>query len=296
LLATVLALALAFSLWTGTAHGSYGAGDEAGDEPAPISTLEVFSPNGQIDMVDVPEDAFDEPSDRAAKSRSLPAADFEVEKLMDGGADADSIVVTIMGDGFTASEQDLFITKARQEVDYLTDKHPYKTFKNKFSVYAVKAISNQSGAAEQKGQYVDNYFGSKFFFDGSTERLLFSSRNDRVEAVLNRYTPKYDTALVLVNSTKYGGAANGFATISCAPQSNEIAVHENGHALGGLADEYLGIWKFEMPNMTRDSNPNTNKWKAWLGHENIGAYPYLGDPEEDPNWFRPPQSGEMRYL
>jgi hypothetical protein len=42
----------------------------------------------------------------------------------------------------------------------------------------------------------------------------------------------------MVNSTTYGGSGGGIATFSLHEASTEIALHEAGHVLGGLADEY----------------------------------------------------------
>jgi hypothetical protein len=41
-----------------------------------------------------------------------------------------------------------------------------------------------------------------------------------------------------VNDTTYGGSGGAFAVLSRHPLSIEIALHEIGHTLGLLADEY----------------------------------------------------------
>ena len=283
-----LSALLAFALVLG---GGGSTVVQAGSEPAepPMVLMEVFSESGLIETIELPEtDAYQEPPE------GYPAAappNFEVEKIIDNGPDANKIVLTILGDGFTAAEQDAFVASAAEVSNYLLNKHPYSAFRDVFNVYAVKVVSNESGAAETQGASVDNYFGSKFYYDGETERLLYAGYNTKVYDVLNRCTPNYDIPVVLVNSTKYGGGGGDYATVSCHSDANEILVHELGHSVGGLADEYWYRGR-EAANMTATNNPQTVKWNTWMGVESVGIYAFT----ENPSWHRPHNNCEMRYL
>ncbi|MCL1975749.1 MAG: M64 family metallo-endopeptidase [Firmicutes bacterium] len=247
--------------------------------------LEVFSPDGYIDMMPVSEDSFIE------TTSSWAAPVFETVKLVDNGPDDKNIVITIMGDGFTASQQDQFIQAAQSVSQYLINFYPYSSFKNKFNIYAVKVISNVSGAAQRPNALIDNYFGSSFYFDNVTQRLLYVTYSTKVRDILNTYTPKCNMPVVLVNSTVYGGGGGTYAVSSLESSAREILVHELGHSFGGLWDEYWYTGS-EKPNMTQNSNPATNKWRHWLGYESVGIYAHA----ESPTWFRPHQNCEMRYL
>jgi len=277
----------------GALGGFTGYASPAADAPAGAAQdgnrvpLEVFSPSGFIETLYVPEEVFQDPP--GIVPQAVPS--FEVVKIIDNGPDSENIVLTIMGDGYMAGEQDSFIALAAELSGDLLDKHPFSSFREVFNVYAIKVISNQSGAAETPGARVNNYFGTKFYFDGETERLLSTPYRSRVQALLKYYTPLCDMAVVLVNSTKYGGAGNdSFAVISCHPSASDILPHELGHSVGGLADEYW--WRGqEAPNMTRDSDPATIKWKPWLHVEDVGIYAF----DEDAGWFRPHEWCKMRY-
>jgi len=255
-----------------------------------LVSLEVFSQSGLIETVQVSEVLF---HDAPASWLWAAPPRFEVVKIIDNGPDSENIVLTIMGDGFTAAEQALFITKATELCGYLLGKHPFSSFQDVFNVYAIKVISNQSGAAENLGDTVDNYFGSKFYFDGKTERLLYTPYTSRVTELLNHYTPLYDMAALLVNSTKYGGAGGSISVISSHETATETLVHELGHSVGNLADEYWWVGR-EAPNMTKNNNPATIKWRHWLNVEDVGIYAFAED--EDPNWYRPHEYCTMRYL
>ena len=73
-------------------------------------------------------------------------------------------------------------------------------------------------------------------------------RHRKVESYAAK-APDADLVVVLSNSTKYGGAGytltsqvgyDGIATASSDhADSDQVAVHETGHSLGKLADEYF---------------------------------------------------------
>ena len=50
--------------------------------------------------------------------------------------------------------------------------------------------------------------------------------------------PEFTVAIVVVNSTIYGGSGGSVGTYSLAGGATEIAIHEMGHTAFGLADEY----------------------------------------------------------
>lgn len=70
-----------------------------------------------------------------------------------------------------------------------------------------------------------------------------------------------------------------------------VIMHEFGHSFGGLWDEYWnGITPEEYPNITSTSDPNTVKWKNWIGYRNVGVYPL----QSSKTWFRPHQNCMMK--
>lgn len=287
LLATMIGLSLLSANSLSASTPVLGKAFERGQANGGIVPLEVYSQNGLIEMLDLPESSFWESPDLIFAA----PPDFEVVKLVNNGPDSENIVITIMGDGFTASQQDYFLESAQTISNYLLDFHPFSAFKDKFNVYAIKVISNVSGVANKPSELIDNYFGSTFYYDGVTQRLLYTTYSSKVYQVLNSHTPKYDMPVVIANSTVYGGAGGSFAVTSLEASAKEILVHELGHSAGGLLDEYWWTGR-EGPNMTQDNNPTTNKWRHWLGFESVGIYPYA----ESPTWFRPHQNCEMRYL
>ncbi|UHO38678.1 T9SS type A sorting domain-containing protein [Chryseobacterium capnotolerans] len=234
-------------------------------------------------------------------SSSCFAQVFETVPLLQNGDNSKRVVIAVLGDGFTTSEQAAFTASATTTINYLFTKSPYNQYKNYFNAYAVKVVSTESGV-KHPGTATDviepvipvsnpnNYLGSSFDF--GVHRCIYSNTTNKVGQVLAASIPDYDITYILGNSTEYGGCGGTYAFASLAAASNEIVVHELGHSFGELADEYWFAGSLESPNKTQNSNPATIKWKNWIGINGIGINPYT----ESPTWFRPHQNCEMRFL
>jgi hypothetical protein len=227
--------------------------------------------------------------------------EFETVTLLDNGPSDRRINLGVMGDGYDASEQNKFISDANGLIDYLFTKPPFSYYQNYFNVYAIKVISPESGV-KHPGTATDveepvfpvsdpnNYLLTTFDYN-EIHRCIYSLNTNLTTAVLAANVPFFDSAFVVVNSPEYGGCAGTYSYFSAHVDANEILVHELGHSFSGLADEYW-TWPGEGPNKTQDNNPETNKWRNWIGTNGVGIYPFT----ENTAWFRPHQSCLMRYL
>jgi len=287
------------------------------DMPA---SVEVFSQDGYIERVEVPIDPLQAP----LELEFVPHTQFEVVPIRHNGPDAENVVITILGDGFTAAEQYRFIEAATLVANEIVAFHPFSSFTDAINVYAIKVISNESGARRDhptNPNYrpnVDNFFGSTFWADGVTQRLLYPAHwptNDfaginRVIQVAQAHTPIWDTIVLLVNTPTWGGAGGAFAVSSITPGSAaSLTIHELGHSLGGLADEYWwveggGGSPREYPNRTVNNDPNTMRWRHWLDVDHSGMSTWETPPYHGifpfaesgvMNRFRPHQWCMMRW-
>jgi len=232
---------------------------------------------------------------------------FEVEPLVSNGDIEKYINIVVLGDGYTASEQEKFVADAQDFSDYLFTQEPYKNYKDFFNVFAIKVPSNESGADHPGDatdvtepafavQEVDNYFGSTF--DGfGIHRLLIVENTSAIFNVLASNFPLYDQVIVLVNSPHYGGSGGTFAVSSLNASANEIAVHEIGHSFVGLIDEYYAgdIYSAEGINMTAETDPEMVRWKNWMGYKQVGIYQHCCSGQSA-NWYRPHENCKMRFL
>ncbi|MGW8357821.1 M64 family metallopeptidase [Streptomyces wedmorensis] len=216
-------------------------------------------------------------------------ADSDVTKVVDNGPTADRLDVVVIGDGYTAAELDQFHVDAKEKWAEVTAVEPYTTYQNLFNVWTVDAVSNDSGVSGDPGRDVvkDTALGSYFWCDG-IERLLCIDEQ-KVDSYVAK-APEADLVIVLSNSTKYGGAGYntpskklGYEGISTASarndRSGQVAIHETGHSLGKLADEYFypGYPGYEQYTGAEPAESNIStlsadaigvqrtKWYRWLG-------------------------------
>ncbi|GAA2250950.1 M64 family metallopeptidase [Streptomyces amakusaensis] len=304
-----------------------GAVASTGPSAGPSSEVEVEIPGPEHGTVvgsghtSVPASGQDRPSPRLSAAQR--ADDGQVVEVLNNGATKDRLDIVIVGDGYTAAELPQFHAEAKEKWAELTAVEPYTTYRNLFNVWAVDAVSRQSGVTGDPGADTvkDTALGSYFWCDG-IERLLCIDQ-EKVDRYVAK-APEADLVIVLANSSKYGGAGYnqpsptlGYEGISTASAGNvksgQVAIHETGHSLGKLADEYFypgypGYEQYTGPEPA-DRNISTLtageiggqrvKWHRWLGETSpdgglVGAYEGGGYFVKGLN--RPTDSSMMRAV
>ena len=238
---------------------------------------------------------------------TLQAQKFPVDTLLYHGDPGKYINFVFLGDGFTATEQDKFISEARNVLEYFFKQEPWSHYKNYFNAFAVKVISKESGAihphtasdcdkANVPISNPDNYFMSSFDVSG-IHRLVVPRKLPDVVKVLAANMPQYDQAIIIVNSPYYGGSGGDFATLTTDKNSADVAAHEIGHSFAQLSDEYWAgdVYAGERVNMTKESDPNKVKWKNWIGVNEVGVYKYCCGGQSE-FWNRPHLRCKMGQL
>ncbi len=224
---------------------------------------------------------------------------FDVATIQNNGDPDKHINLVIMGDGYTATQQDDFLNTANSISNYLFSISPWAQYKNYFNVYAIKVIANESGvkhantSSDCSSYFTEvsnptNYFGTRF--DGfGIHRLTIAPNTTRITNVLAANFPNYDQVFIVGNSPQYGGSGGAYAVFTANTASSEIAAHEMGHSFAGLADEYYAGDQYfaEKINMTQESDETLIKWKNWLEAPNsVGIVPYCCGGNSD-LWFKP---------
>lgn len=218
---------------------------------------------------------------------------FPTDTLIFNGPGENRINLVFLGDGYLAEDLDKYITDIGIITAQLFDATPFKEYSKHFNVIAIKVPSNERGAARDPSNLIDNYFGSTYNY-ADIERLLVPTKNDVVSSVLAANFPQYDQAFVLVNDDKYGGSGGWLATSSTNSSAGEIAIHEIGHSMAGLSDEYWAGSQYarESPNMTQETSQFDVKWANWFNEFDIGIYPHTGDA----TWKKPHENCKMQFL
>ena len=204
--------------------------------------------------------------------RESPAYADRVVAILDNGDPATKVDLLILGDGYTESEHDEFIAKAKELTDILFATSPFRERKDDFNVWALAPASAEPGVSRPStNTYRDTPLGTTYdAFRSERYVLTFDNRNMRRIA---SSTP-YDFIEILTNTEVYGGGGI-YGLFSTAAADNEWApylfVHEFGHHFAGLADEYYtsavayeapaSIVEPYEPNVTALLDPAELKWK-----------------------------------
>lgn len=207
-----------------------------------------------------------------ALSLLLPAiaAAYPVEVLKQSGPADKRIDLVILGDGYRVQDQAQLTDDVKQFTAKLFDATPFKEYESLFNVRLIHVVSNQNGADRgSHGEQRDTALGA-YFYCGNIERLVCIDHGS-VASILSTHTPDYDVALVVVNDPKYGGSGGSIPVTSIDVNAAEIAIHELGHAVGGLADEYESPNPAYPPcgqecdeaNATKNATASV-KWSAWI--------------------------------
>jgi hypothetical protein len=108
--------------------------------------------------------------------------------------------------------------------------------------------------------------------------------------------PAHDTTIVMVNTNRYGGCGGARAVYSAANASaRQIGLHELGHSLANLADEYGGnnSCGTSASNINTSTNSTQGAWPEWIAD--------IGAPHESAQYYnqciyRPESNCLMRAL
>ncbi|GGS52920.1 MULTISPECIES: M64 family metallopeptidase [Actinokineospora] len=269
-------------------------------QPVATEWREVFSPDGAITRVRVPVEV-DPP---LTPQDTVQAQAADVIPIQDTGPSDSRFDMVIVGDGYTSSQLGLLRQHAESKWAEIAATAPWNKYRGSVNVWLVNVVSNQSGVDNdpQQGVYRDTALDMHFWC-GGIERLLCLSES-KAQAYAAQ-APGVDAIVAVGNTTKYGGAGYpSLATVSGGnEQAGRIAIHELGHSVGGLADEYYTPGTTyrggepREPNVTTD--PRGGKWASYLGRTTpdggtIGAY--QGGHQYEYGIYRPSQDSLMRNI
>lgn len=190
-----------------------------------------------------------------------PSVDVEVTDLSRTGPDSDRLTIAILGDGYTEAERSRFEADAQAVADRILTTTPLREHSDLLNIKAVWAPSNESGAGYDcnhstappgcQQAFRDTVFETVFVIPAISDQfgLPMDDVSDRVAMPLKLgkifeagALAQYDEIVLISNSQK----RSGFAGLYVALVTNfdnrqtfpDVAVHELGHTLGLLGDEY----------------------------------------------------------
>ncbi|MEU7481500.1 M64 family metallopeptidase [Lentzea sp. NPDC042327] len=292
---------LIFPALTVTALALFAQSPAGGAAPA-MEWREVFNEDGSITQALTPK----APKERATDLRTLAAA--EVVPVQVTGDSADRFDLVFVGDGYTEADLPTYTANVLSKWTELSAVEPFASYKDYFNVWQVNVVSAESGVDNDPAKGVERNTALDMGFwcqgrDPNTERLLCV--NETKAKQFAALAPAADQVIALGNTAKYGGAGGSVATAAGSnDQAGQIAVHELGHSIGGLADEYdypYATYTGSEPrevNVTKDPT-GALKWSAHLGQPSPDGgviAPVEGARYYKNGLYRPTQNSIMRTL
>ncbi len=192
-------------------------------------------------------------------------------EVVNSGDPSTKLDIVIIPEGYTKDEMQKFKDDCKRFAGYLFEYSPFKENTDKINIWGVEAPSLESGTdIPGKDVWVKTILNSRFYTFDSERYLMTLDYHAIRDYAAN--APN-DQIYVLVNTSKYGGGAiYNYYNVSAADNqlSKQVFVHEFGHGLAALADEYgddptyqdyypLDVEPWE-PNITTLVDFNS-KWK-----------------------------------
>jgi len=200
---------------------------------------------------------------RSRLARLLDALCETAEAATDGTLD-----VTFVGDNYTAADVALFSQDVDRAITHMLTYEPYTSRTSQILFHSVDNTTVDLGCVH----------------DATMDRLIVCN-NATVVSVVNDAGAPYDKIIVLVNDPNYGGSGGAITVSYNGGYEPQVTVHEFGHTLGALLDEY----NLYSTNGTTDSLTYANCYAGtppdttWTG---VVASADYAVGCKYPNWYR----------
>jgi hypothetical protein len=212
--------------------------------------------------------------------------------IENNGDPASKVDVLLLGDGYSATEQEVFIAKAKEMAEILFATSPFNERRQDFNIWALAPAAAESGVSRPStGIYRDSPLGATYDAFRSERYVLTNSNNDwrRIASSV-----PYDFVEILTNSDTYGGGGiyGLFSTAAAnSAWAGYLFVHEFAHHFAGLADEYYTssvayeapgtiVEPFE-PNVTALLDPANLKWRHLVAKDTPLPTPWPKEAYEE---------------
>ena len=239
-----------------------------------------------------------------------------LQPILSNGSVSNRLNIVFLSEGYTTNQLAQFLVDSTNAINGLLAAQPYAEYRNYVNAFAIAVASNQSGSDHPSyPQFRDTYFNSTY--DPVSDLLITIPTNStgqgKVDSLLQTFVPRCHLPILLVNDIAYGGS-DGFdktAIASSQSSSFDILVHETGHVLANLGDEYTnaypGFPDTEEPNTTRETRPDFLKWKNWIDTNTPLPTPptggfantvglFQGAHYHTTNWYRPKLDCAMNHF
>lgn len=165
--------------------------------------------------------------------------DYKVRNLHIGNKPNKAIDILFIPDGYAESDAKLMKADMKRFASYVMNCSPYKEMSKKVNIRYIEGYSEESGITQPQNNIYRKTLLNSTFNGLELDRYLICNGIWNMHEVAD--DAPYDVIVVICNTEKYGGA--GFYNFYCTVYNHGdhpdyVIVHEMGHLIGGLADEY----------------------------------------------------------
>lgn len=174
------------------------------------------------------------------------------------GDPAKKVDIVFLGDGYTKAEMGKFKKDVERLANVMLDSEPFEAHKGDFNIWAVETPSVTSGVCKPHPGVFKRTPLSVHYSSFDSERYALSYDNRTIRDAASAVP--YEFMVILVNEKTYGGAGiyRLYGTLAADNKlSDYIMVHEMGHHMAGLADEYYS----SSVSYEIDSNVKVEPWE-----------------------------------
>jgi len=209
-------------------------------------------------------DSFAVPAEGPAFGSDL---DFPVTELDFGKAHGNEIRLIFLPDGFTHAELPVFHNAVQAFLDTISRTAPFDALLEAFSACRADIPSPASGILDPllHSSGANPFFRARFG-DGALRRCIVVDQARAIKAATHLAGKAgHVVGMVVVNTVEYGGSGGNVAVFSVNTRSPAIAIHELGHTLFNLADEYADAGQSGTPdpieiNVAAKPDPHSPTW------------------------------------
>ncbi|MGD0583326.1 MAG: M64 family metallopeptidase [Bacteroidales bacterium] len=225
-------------------------------------TLNIFRPIWTTDI---------DPSSRQVNPVDMIHTN-KVDIISENGPADKKVDIVILGDGYARNEMEKFRNDAARLSGYLMGAEPFRSRSKDFNIRAIETPAETSGVTKPHHGIFKRTPLSVHYSSFDSERYALTCDNQTVRNIASQVP--YDLMVIMINERTYGGGGiyNLYTTVSADNKfARYIMIHEMGHHIAGLADEYYtSAVSYEAPAITVEPwEPNVTvfldksnlKWK-----------------------------------
>ncbi len=165
--------------------------------------------------------------------------EYKVKKLHKGGDPKKCLDILFIPDGYSENDKQQLAYDMKKFSSYIIECSPFSEYLDQININGIEAYSYESGITDPNADVYRNTVLNCSYNSLDLDRYLMCLNVFKMHNIAE--DAPYDIIIVICNSPKYGGGGiyNFYCTVNNKGEySDYVIVHELGHLLAGLGDEY----------------------------------------------------------